>query len=123
MKEYLVVVRADTNDGDYIEETKLASEDLVNIVQQVADKIAAFEPYKVNADNFEWEHTHNFPYGELVRDDLGELDAEKYYVGTGLISSGYFQVFLDFIPNSEFGIHSITSVTAYEVADKIEILK
>lgn len=62
-----------------------------------------------------WTHRHNFPEYEYVRVDLGEKTTDQLYVETGLVTEKQLEAFRDFLPKTEFGIHTIKSITLYYV--------
>ena len=101
MKIY-IYIQADTNDADFISEKSVITEEEIALIMPVIVAIKNFKPY----DNQE----NNFPQGECCREDLGELSAEDYYVGKGIVTLKQFQKFENFCPSDEYGIHTIESV-------------
>ena len=104
MKKYIVIT-ADTNDGDYITEKSEITDDQIEIIMPVIESIKKFTPYQG-----EWSpglfttHDHNFPYGECLREDMGEKSIYDIYG-----KSEGLELFETFIPYDEYGIHTITS--------------
>ena len=120
MKKYLVV-KADTNDGDYITEKTLVTDAQLESVTPVINAIKKFKPYEGvwKCGNFESKmtHRHNFPIGEQCRDDMGEKTTDELY---GHIK-GYNQ-FLKMDPYSEYGIHTIKEATILVVEEETKLL-
>jgi hypothetical protein len=110
--KYEITVVADTNDGDYITEiSQISSEDLEDI-KPIVEAIKNFKPYK----NGGRTHNHNFPYGECRREDLGELEIYDIY------SEVDIEMFEDYLPCSEYGIHTIESVEVCPLQKKEKLL-
>jgi hypothetical protein len=123
MKQY-IVIEADTNDADYVmQKTAITSEEL-ELIMPVITAIADFRPYqgKSKRGGSDWVHRHNFPIGEVVREDLGELSAEDYYVGKGLVTPEQFEMFYELVPYSEYGIHTVKSIELITVAKEETLL-
>lgn len=98
-----VTVKADTNDGDYVEETtnidqyiKYYDLDLVEVVKKTAKII------KENPDG------HNWTSGEMY-----DEASMSYY--KELLTPKEFEFFESLVPSGEYGIHSIESITILEV--------
>ena len=70
-----IMIRVDTNDGNYVEVTNIITEAQLKILRPVFEAIKNFKPYKVHGG----EHNHNFPSGECLREDLGEKTPEEIY--------------------------------------------
>ena len=118
-----IVIKADVNDGDYItEKTRITDENLVNIMP-VIEAIKNFKPYIGYSEKFcdKWTHSHNFPYGDSVREDLGQKSALDYYIEQG-IPEEQVALFIEFIPTGEYGIHTIQSIEILEVINEIKLL-
>jgi hypothetical protein len=115
---YLLIIRVDTNDADYIESSNEIGNVYLNHIMPVIEAIKAFKPYKgQSSSGREWTHDNNFPYSEYSRADLGEKTAKELY---GHIEG--FDAFLDFLPYGENGFHSIESIICYEIGEKKELL-
>ena len=102
-----IVVKADTNDADYIEECKEISRENLDKIKPLLKAISEFKPYSVGR----WKHHHNFVTEDALRDDLGEKSPEELY-------SEYLEeleIFKEYVPNDEYGIHTIESVKVLEV--------
>ena len=73
MKYVYVVV--DTNDADYVGKIVKVSEETLEHFKPLIEKIKNFQPY----NNGGWRHNHNFPFGECLREDLGEKHPMEMY--------------------------------------------
>jgi len=111
--KYYINIKADTNDGDYISEMSEISEEELELIRPVVESIKAFKPYKGK----NWSHENNFPCGDCCREDLGQKEAEEYYVGGGLVTQEQFDAFMEFAPHGEYGIHTIESVEVFHVTE------
>jgi hypothetical protein len=119
MNKYIYIV-ADTNDGDYVSEMSLITDEMLEKIKPVINAIKAFEPYEAYSTGVwrsKWTHTTNYPCGEANRADLGEKSAEELY---GHIDG--FKEFDQFVPNGEYGIHSIESIKVFNVESIEELL-
>jgi len=71
----------------------------------------------------EWKHEHNFPTGECLREDLGELSSYKYYVEDNkIIIPEDFLVFVGLIPYTEYGFHTVTEIRILAVIGDIKLI-
>lgn len=118
MKRY-IVIKADTNDADYITSKHLITDQQLQKITPVIDAINNFKPYKLPSKNKEWENKfdHNFPIGECCRTDMGEKTIQELY---GHLDG--LEVFENFIPYYEYGIHTIKSIELLEVENEIKLL-
>ena len=113
-----IIIKVDTNDGDYVEKVSSISEENLNTIKPVIEAIKNFKPYegvKRDYGKFDaWMHSHNFPTFE-VRRDLGEKNSQELY---GHIEG--YDIFMDFVPYTEF--HSIESITILNVIEEESLL-
>jgi len=117
MKKYLIIT-ADTNDADYITNKVEVTEELLTLVMPVIEAIKDFKQYEIPSDfGFNWKHNHNFPEGDCLREDLGEKSTKEMY---GHLEG--FEEFRDMVPMSEYGIHTITSIELFDVAEGKRLL-
>ncbi len=116
-KIYEITITVDTNDGDYNTETNKITEEELNKIRPLITSIKNFKPYKVKAKGINWTHSHNYPYGECLREDLKEKSPEELYKYDESIHC----LFENLLPGSEYGFHSIESITVCPFIDK-EIL-
>lgn len=105
MKKYLVI-KADTNDADYItQETLITDDSQIDKYRKVFEAIKNFKPYKILKGGLPFEHDHNFPVDEMCRKDLGAKSAKEMY---GHLVDDW-EKFMELIPVGEYGIHTIKS--------------
>ena len=117
MKKY-IIIEADTNDGDYTTNKSEITDEQIELIKPMVEAIKNFKPYKVKVPGkMEWTHDYNFPTGECVREDLGQLSAEDFYKDID-----NFDVFDEFVPYGENGIHTIESIDILIVAEEIKLL-
>jgi len=116
------IISVDTNDGDTVSHTVEITEQQALMLGRVANAIKEFEPYKVESQGMEWKHENNFPTGELLRRDLGQLPPEEYYVETNKISPEDFKAFLDLVPYCEYGFHTVEEIRILAVIGEINLL-
>lgn len=118
MGKHLLIIKADTNDGDYIEESSIVTDEEVEEILPVIEAIKAFEPYVgTKPDHWPYKHSSNYPAGEAAREDLGEKSAYNLY---GHLPG--YETFDEFVPYHEYGIHTIESVKLYRNVEKAEEL-
>jgi len=118
------IIRVDTNDGDYFESINEVTPEHALVLASVAKAIQSFEPYPYNMfAGHTYTHDHNFPTGELVRADLFELSAEQYYVEEKkLLSKEEYDVFMNLVPYSEYGFHTVEKIKILAVIGEIILL-
>lgn len=91
-----IYVNVDTNDGDYVGKISDISDEEI---QEILPLVEAIKNQK-SGDG-------NFPYGEVFG-----WKASKIYSNF----SG-FDIFLDFIPYTEYGFHDIDQIEIYEITN------
>ena len=110
MPKMFLLIKADTNDADYIYSKEEITPEEVDQIRPMVEAIKNFKPYTTNIDGHNWTHDHNFPIDDCLREDLGEISAEELYKNIP-----GFEIFSDLIPHTEYGIHTIESIeTVYE---------
>ena len=117
-------IKVDTNDADYVSEMTEITQKELEEIRPVIEAIKSFKPYqgkRMSSGNY-WTHENNFPDGECCREDLGEKTTDQLYVETGLVTEKQLDAFRDFLPEIEFGIHTIASITLYHVEKKQSLL-
>lgn len=123
--KYEITITADTNDADYITAVNPISEKELELIKPLISAIKKFKPYKVKY-NRSWgkheeatsTHHHNYPIGDCLRGDMGEKSPEELYK----FDSEVFELFEEYLPYSEYGIHTIASVTICPLQEKIKLL-
>lgn len=113
-KKYELKVTADTNDADYITEISIVDQEELDKLIPMFKKISKFKECKTKGRT----HRHNFPYGDCLRDDLGEKSVQELYGW----SDDELDYLTDFLPMDEYGIHTIESVEFYDVPKKTVII-
>lgn len=111
MKHVYVVV--DTNDADYVGKIVEVSEKTLEHFKPLIEKIKNFQPY----NNGGWRHNHNFPFGECLREDLGEKDPMELYD----LTEKEYEYFVDAfrLYGGEWGFHTIKSIQEVTLGEKI----
>lgn len=119
-KRYEITITADVNDGDYITEVSPISEEDLKIIKPLIKAIKNFKPYetKSKGSTLTWKHHHNYPSGEIVRGDLGEKYPDDLYD----FDEKVFNLFEEFVPHGEYGIHTIKSITVGPLQKKTRLL-
>lgn len=117
MKKY-IYIQADTNDANYVTTLKEISDEDLELILPVINAIKKFEPYKTHVRIVERTHRHNFPYGECLREDLGEKNTFKLY---GHLE-GYYLFMEEFVPCDDYGIHTINEIRILNVESEETLL-
>ena len=105
MKKF-ILIKADTNDADYITSKNEITDDQIELIKPVIQAIKDFKPYSTKTIRWsDWTHDNNYPNGECCRKDLGEKSAEELY---GHLKG--FELFNDLIPGDEYGINTIEEI-------------
>ena len=117
MKKY-IIIKADTNDGDYITNKCEITDEQIELIKPMVEAVKNFKPYNTKVPGkMEWTHDDNYPTGECVREDLGQLSAEDFYKDID-----NFDTFDQFVPYGEYGIHTIVSIEILEIAKETKLL-
>jgi len=106
-KVWNIKITADTNDADYVTEVSDIFEEDLDKIKPLIAAIKKFKPYTTKSNGLSWSHSHNYPLGEALREDLGEKSPREVYKG---FDEEVFQIFEDLIPYAEYGIHTIISI-------------
>lgn len=106
---YELVIKADTNDGDYVTSTTTVTEKEIEQLKSILDVIKAKFPQG------KWRH--NWAVGDVARPGEGPEDVYK-----GLLTPEQIEWFDDLCPHGEYGIHTIESVIYYPLPDKVSLL-
>lgn len=99
-----IVIEADTNDGDYITEIAEISQ---KELEQIEPVFKAIKKQK---------QRHNWPTFEGRRSE--EKSPYELYVDSGLITEKQYDIFNEFVPHGEWGIHTIESIKVFEVVNE-----
>ena len=122
MKYEEITIIADTNDGDYVTQISTINKEDLAIIKPLIAAIKRFKPYKVKRKDhmgkFTWTHHHNYPNSEYIRGDLGEKSPRELYN----FSEKVFELFEEYVPYGEHGIHTIESITICPLQKKTKLL-
>jgi len=128
MKIHEIIIVVDTNDGDDITSVNSITDDDLNIIKPLITAIKNFKPYEaqyeskypgVDVQVNSWRHANNYPFGDCLRDDLGQKSPREYYDFDDTV----IEMFEDLCPYNEYGFHTIVSVTISPVTEKTVLLQ
>lgn len=120
-KTHEIMIRVDTNDADYDTSITGITEEELESIRPIIEAIKNFKPYKTKIDGYERTHHHNWPYGEMRREDLGEKEPEDIYSNLDFGTDAMY-LFEDLLPcGGEYGFHTIDAIIVYPKPEK-EIL-
>lgn len=102
MEKYLLVT-ADTNDGDYISDFNLITDEQLEEIKPVIEAISNVDR-AVNWCN--WPDSEN-------------LDETPYMTYDGILTEEQITTFRHFTPYGEYGIHSIENVHVIQIIDTL----
>jgi hypothetical protein len=109
--KFRIQVVVDTNDADHAELVSSISEKDLDKIRPLIERIAAFKTYNSKSKSgSKWTHHHNYPYGECLREDLGEKSPRDLYEG---IDEEAFDIFEELCPPSEYGFHTIVKIQVW----------
>jgi len=113
-----IIITADTNDADYItKKTEITDEQ----IEQIKPVIAAIQARrdKLNEDR----HTNWNKWGHnWETSEYGKLGTpSKMYVDTGILTEEQVQLFNEFVPYGEYGVHTIKTVDILVVSEEIQL--
>jgi hypothetical protein len=113
MKKY-ILIEADYNDGDYVQSKHEITDEEIELIKPVAEAIEEFDKI-----------TNRFSGGyNWATKDIAEKGKAPHdlYVLTGKITEEQYDLFSDFTPSSEYGIHTIESIEILVVQEEIKLL-
>lgn len=115
-----IIITVDANDGDYVEESRNIELKDLDEIYPLIKAIEKFKPYTVKLDSgLEFTHKHNYPFGDMLREDLGEKSPRELYEG---FDKKVFKKFEKLLPYCECGFHTITSIKIHPDVKVTEIL-
>lgn len=111
MKKY-IEVRADTNDADYItERSEISDEEIKNLIP-VIEAIKEFDKnHKKGRGDYNW----------LCGEIRGSKEKGPHEVYQGILTPEQIELFNEYTPYGEYGIHTIDSIKILTVVNE-EIL-
>lgn len=96
MNKYLIIVKADTNDGDYITSKSYIDYNKIDQMKNICNVI---------------KKDSAWGSGDLLDDD----NDPKRFINSGKLTKEDINFFNKFVPCGEYGIHTIESVDIYEI--------
>ncbi len=121
-KKLEIMIRVDTNDADYDVNTTEITEEELDSIRPIIEAVKNFKPYKGKNGKYEHTHHHNWPSGELCREDLGEKKPEDIYTDLDFETDAMY-LFEDLLPGGgEYGFHSIDKIEIYPMPVKETLL-
>ncbi len=102
MKKY-IIIKADTNDADYITEKREISDEKIELMKPI---IKAIKECKAG---------HNWPRYNGTDEEVEELYEN-------ILTNEQIDLFDNYRPHGEWGIHSIESIEILEVINEIKLL-
>lgn len=122
-----LLIKADTNDADYVHSFLPITEEQIAAFTPLFEAIMNFKPYvaRYKGESFgsrsvsrTCTHSHNFPTGDVLREDMGEKPPEEIYAG--VVADVVFEGFTEnFLPMSEHGIHTIKEIRVLDVTSEV----
>jgi hypothetical protein len=104
--KYEIVIKADTNDADYITETSDITEKQLERIKPIIKEIKTGGKRE--------RYGHNFPNGEYQGAHVRELYEH--------VNQKDLDFFIDLCPYGEYGIHTIESIYLYPKPTKKKLL-
>lgn len=118
MKKYIIIT-GDTNDGDYISEKTQISDENLEIIKPVIKAIKDYNEDKtITYQKWNWWDIKDYNN----RRDNSKPTPKELYLNTGKCSQEAFDIFNDYIPHDEYGIHSIDSIELLTVIEEQKLL-
>ena len=117
MKTY-IIIKADTNDADYVSEKNEISKENLEIITPVIAAIKEFnEDKSIKYQKYNWWNIEG-------RDTKPQfLSPKERYVDSGKCSQKALDYFYQYCPSGgENGVHSIESIELLEVVNEIKLL-
>ena len=105
MKKY-IVVEADTNDGDYITEKSLISDEKIEQLKVALAKLG-------NQNGIPWNT------GDMVNEKRGRLSPDTMY--GEILTKQELDLIEEFVPHGEYGVHTIESMEILEVIKEYKL--
>lgn len=105
MNKYIEIT-ADTNDGDYVSQRSKITDAQIEALKPVIKAIKAVGGH------------HNWETGEMIEG----RSPKELYLDTNILSKHEVDLFYEFVPCGEYGIHTIESVKILVVSEEISLL-
>lgn len=114
--KYQVLVIGDTNDGDYVTQETILTDEAYDQLLPLLYKVAGILRQPIKHQTKHGPQLHNWPNGETLRDDLGELAPNDLY--KDLLTEEEYETFDELVPYGEYGIHTITHIVCNHIAEQ-----
>lgn len=103
----LLVIKADENDADYVtKQTWLRDSSLIPLIGKVAAAV------------LKCDGQYNWLIGEVKRPE--EKGPGEMY--DGILTREEITTFSQYVPDGQYGIHTITSIEIHEIVNTIKLL-
>ncbi len=115
MKKYLLVIKGDMNDADYtMEKTEIKEGEIIELDE--GRKVDVLELVKKCAKAIkECKGSENWPTSQY-----SDSSVEDIY--EGILTEEETDLFHEYVPHGECGIHKINSIDLYEIVGKTKLL-
>lgn len=117
-----ITIRVDENDGDYLTAINNISDAALKKLMPLIEAIKKFKSYKWKDNDKDFPmthiHNHNYPNGEMIREDLGEKEPQELYE----FNESLFELFEEYCPQPEHGFHTIESIVVCPKRKKKRLL-
>ena len=111
-----LIIKADTNDADYITSKNEVSDEQLELLQPVFKVLQEKRIEFLKSKN--WGDRHNWECGEI---DNGRTP-EKLYIETGLLTQEQVDMFEEYLPYDEYGLHTIEDIEILVVQESQKLL-
>jgi hypothetical protein len=105
-----IYIQADTNDADYISATSDLNEEDLPTILKVVEAIKAFDSRtRRGSGQYNWPSSYH-------------RNGSPHYTYDGILTEEEIDIFSDYVPCGEDGIHTIESVQIFQIIDKEVLL-
>lgn len=113
MKKF-IIIKADYN-GDYISEKTEITDEQLEKIKPVIEALKVRRK-KLNEDRMKnWNQwRHNWDTTEYA-----DCEPHKMYVETGILTEEQVELFNEFVPSVEYGVHTIESIDIVYEGEKL----
>jgi hypothetical protein len=105
----VLLIKADTNDADYVISENIIKDDELEKILHIIDVV------KTKTASMTGWSRHNWPWGEYSDNTPSELYE-------GLLTEDEIEMFQEYLPYGEFGIHTIISIKLLHVEREEDLL-
>lgn len=107
MKPYLIIVEADYNDADYVHKLSYVDPEDLNVFKNILQKIIIFNN-GINRRGLIWSTSY----------ESGEEKEIDIYTKQEVLTQEEVDIFNEYVPYGEYGVHSITSIKILETSSE-----